>query len=540
MLGLIGTLKKNERAAATAEYLILVAIVAIAMIGAGVGHGRWVERNFKSSTESLETSEAELLSEEGNDVEPGAEDLPLDSSANTDESGAAPGKNKDKDNPSCATEAHQQVTPGRGKGRISSNFLTSDQGLKHANRICLSHVLNARAPDSAAPWGWEWDLTAEGDNRGFPEVLVGAAPWEGSLSDAARIGARPLTLGYSYDVGTNVTGIAVPITIWLSFESEASTNNLSDRVQIWTLNRGLKPDGYLVASNLSLSGFFFDLYMHDSTGDPRAPPGMKWPLYTFVAHTDIPSETLLLGDFLQYLTRSGNLGSALHVAGVSLGTRIEGGTGNFSISQFQLNGLVAPSVAEIAPFDFGTRVMDWNDPAREVWSDYVDIPGLDDEPVPFHVTTSDQSAARAASNVVGASQASSGLLTHGTMLVVPAPAPGTTVIATLTVGEQSGLFKVTREDYPARPDFQLTRTDNKTFAEIDFDALGIPRRPYSFRLSGTGNTRPKALSWSSGSETEGTTESWGITIENRRPAAKKSETITLEIDGEQLQWIVTR
>lgn len=540
MMGLIGTLKSNERAAATAEYLILVAIVAVAMIGAGVGHGRWVERSFKSSTESLETSEADLLSEQGVESEPGQSDIPSGGATSTEEGQVQTETGKEKANPSCATEAHQQVTPGRGKGRISSNFLTSDQGLKHANRICLSQVLNSRAPDSAAPWGWDWDLTAQGDNRGFPEVLVGASPWEGTLTAAAHIGARPLTLGYSYSLASSVTRVAVPITIWLSFEPEASASTLSDRVQIWTMNRGLKPDGHLVASNLSLSGFLFDLYMHPNQGDPRASPSMKWPLYTFVAHADIPSETLSLGDFLTYLTQTGSLGNDLHVAGVSLGTRIEGGTGDFSISRFQLDGLYAPNMSTIGPFDFGTRTLSWDDPAEKVWSDYVDIAGLGDEPAPFDVTTSDQSTARAASNVVGASQASSGLLTQGTMLVVPAPAPGKAVLATLTIGEQSGSFKVIREDYPARPDFQLTRSDNKTFAEIDFDTLGIPRRPYSFHLSGTGNTRPRALSWSSGSETEGMTESWGITIENRRPAAKKSETITLEIDGEHLQWIVTR
>lgn len=92
-----------------------------------------------------------------------------------------------------------------------------------------------------------------------------------------------------------------------------------------------------------------------------------------------------------------------------------------------------------APFDFGERVLAWNNTTWRITSRYVDIDGVADTPVPYTVTGQGRPAAQA--NVPGG-PAANGSLYHGTDLQVDAPAPGGVHTATLHIDGRTGSFRV--------------------------------------------------------------------------------------------------
>ncbi len=194
----------------------------------------------------------------------------------------------------------------------------------------------------------------------------------------------------------------------------------------------------------------------------------------------------------------------------------------------------------VQPFSFPDTIVAWNDSRTRIESDYVDITGLEGTPLPFTVSSSDGAGNPLVVNhVEGGGEAAAGEVTYGTKMAVDLPQPGQSRKMTLVVDDVSGTWVVGREAVPDPGPFSLTNQNGMSFAQISFSSLGIPKKPYSFKLSGTGNSAPYAGAVSSGTPTNGMTPSWGLNIYNIIPPSGVSETITLEIDGNALSWTVT-
>jgi len=96
---------------------------------------------------------------------------------------------------------------------------------------------------------------------------------------------------------------------------------------------------------------------------------------------------------------------------------------------------------------------------------------------------------------------------------------------------------IEEKDAPV-PEFRLTKNNGLNNAEIDFSKIDVPLRAYEFTISGTGDTQPKVMAFSDGSETSGTTLTDKIQIRINKPSKGQIETITLIIAGQTLVWTV--
>lgn len=195
--------------------------------------------------------------------------------------------------------------------------------------------------------------------------------------------------------------------------------------------------------------------------------------------------------------------------------------------------LAKEALPQVQNFDFGTTVIEWNDSRMRIASAYVDIPGLEFVPRPFAI--SGPGNPRLVSGVTEGDPAQAGLVANGTQIEVDVPEPGTQRTISITVGEGTGQWVVRRAAIPQADNrFALTGNNGMNWAQISFGARNIPQRPYSFSLSGTGNTQPQ-----SNGKTSGQTDAWGINIAYNAPPRGVTETITLIIDGQRLQWTAT-
>lgn len=219
--------------------------------------------------------------------------------------------------------------------------------------------------------------------------------------------------------------------------------------------------------------------------------------------------------------------------------------GQTRIVRLSIGGRIVTWVLEreagptVQPFTFPDTVVAWDDTRSRIESSYINIEGLEGDPLPFSVGSDDgQGFPMAINHVQEGAKAPSGTLVWGTQLEVDLPEPGETRTVTLVVDGVEGQWRVSRAPRPARPDFQLTSNNHMNFAHIVYQPLGIPKDNYRFTLSGTGESMPWAQQVHSGSAIDGTTPDWGINIHNKKPKKGSVETITLVIDGQTITWKV--
>ena len=198
--------------------------------------------------------------------------------------------------------------------------------------------------------------------------------------------------------------------------------------------------------------------------------------------------------------------------------------------------------ADIGPFVFYDTILNrWDSRARIV-SNYVDIPGLEGEPVPFLVTSDRPANALAIGHVVEGQPAASGHVIWGTQLEVDPPAMGERVVVTLQVGSQTSQWVVSRESAPVVqtfgfPDTIIAWNDSRQRIESSYvDIPGLEDIPYSFDI----NTSDNAGSPRATSNVSNGTVRWGTQLEVDTPEPGETRLVGLTIDDVTGVWRVTR
>ena len=222
-----------------------------------------------------------------------------------------------------------------------------------------------------------------------------------------------------------------------------------------------------------------------------------------------------------------------HVVSLSIG----GETGEWHITR--------EPAPEIGAFDFGETVLAWDDQRKRIASGYVDIPGLEDDPVPFTVDTDPGFAALALENTGTDGAAVSGDLTHGTTLEVNPPDAGRSVVVYLTVGNKTGTWTLRRDPAPEIGAFSFGKTvlawddprDTVVSAYVDIPGLGD--RPVGFDLTTSDGRMTEARE---NVVRDGGADKMihGTSLETTAPEPGKQVIVTLNLAGQKGTWHVIR
>lgn len=194
-----------------------------------------------------------------------------------------------------------------------------------------------------------------------------------------------------------------------------------------------------------------------------------------------------------------------------------------------------PETPAFAPFDFGQRVFAWNNTSWRATSPYVDIDGVADTPVSYHVTGEGRPMAQA--NVNGG-PSSQGSLRHGTDLQVDVPAPGGTHTATLHNDGRTGTFRVSTQPIGD----QTVHHDGQYWLWVPVHWEG---RTFSISGQGNpgaqpngGNTQAYATS-PDGRITQGLAKNGFNLIVNTPPKGQRHNLI-ITIDGQSSSFAIVR
>jgi len=513
---------RPPKGATLAEYGLLVGLLALVAIGAIWGFGHNIRALF--STAQLETP--------------------------TDTAAAPPATLRTMSAPVAGCSSPDKIYHS-----LSGTQVILDKNLwaplnngtpENPEFVCITSAEGA--PSTASPWEWTWNIPgANGVIAAYPGIVFGQKPWNGHTSApaSAPITSRDVTLSYEYTADTITGRYNMAASSWLLEGPESTPDSIVGEVMVWVENEGVYPAGTKIATDIAIGGVVYDLWhepnMIDQTGtiDP-------WSYFAFVAQGTHRTGTIPMHSFMQYLVDHNLISPTLNMASIEMGTEIIEGGGTIHLNTAAVTGLTGLAAnwdwAPISPFSFPTTTVPFDHAPARVVSPYIDIVGLEGIPRTFTVSSNaPANDAQAVSNVVGTPAAADGHMQYGTALDVSTPAPGETTTVTLDIEGVRGEWMVVREAAPPPPPFALTMNNGINYAQIMYADLGIPHDTYTFSLSGTGNSAPVIQPEFShaGTGTSGQTVPWGIAVLIQTPPTGVSETITLVINGQTVQWVVT-
>jgi Flp pilus assembly pilin Flp len=189
-----------------------------------------------------------------------------------------------------------------------------------------------------------------------------------------------------------------------------------------------------------------------------------------------------------------------------------------------------------------------------IYSEYVDIPGLNDQPVTFVVSDSGENLSpRATKNIVGGGDGVSGQIRWGTVLSAKPPAAGRTAVVTINIGEATGTWHITKVQSPEPTPPEIGHFDfggvtldwDDPVTRVRSDYVNIPGlqdAPIAFSLrTDTGTGQPLAHSNVSGGYPASTGHiKWGTDISIDAPDQGQTITAMLEIADKVGTFEVTR
>lgn len=224
-----------------------------------------------------------------------------------------------------------------------------------------------------------------------------------------------------------------------------------------------------------------------------------------------------------------------HIVSLSIG----GQTGEWRIER--------EPAPQIGAFDFGETVLAWDDQRSRITSTYVDVPGLDDTPVPFTVDTASGFAALALENTGQDGPAVSGDLVHGTSLEVNPPDAGRSVVVYLTVGDQTGTWTLRRESAPEIGAFDfgeliLAWDDPRDLvASAYVDIPGLGEQPVAFELTTSDGSMALARENVVGGKASDSNKLvHGTSLEVATPKPGEEVVVALSLAGQTGTWRVKR
>lgn len=182
-------------------------------------------------------------------------------------------------------------------------------------------------------FAWDFGLNPEGSVRTYPEVIVGATPWNetGSTALTSRVTALN-NLDVTFDLETT-TGVVSPgsniaFDIWLTNAAASEPQHITTELMVWLSSDGISPAGTVV-SRYEAGAFSGNIHVQDNFS---ATEGVNWRYIAVSLDTPTFSGTLDLDGLLRHLVREDLVARNDYFIGYELGAEVVAGPGGFTVT----------------------------------------------------------------------------------------------------------------------------------------------------------------------------------------------------------------
>jgi hypothetical protein len=185
-------------------------------------------------------------------------------------------------------------------------------------------------------WVWRWK-----DSTGvatYPEVQVGASPWNGEAAPDSgfpfQAGTKKLVA--NYDITMEASGsYNLAFEFWALSGLPASKSTVSHEVMIWIAGERLGAAGSQVAQP-TIGGNTFSANMAKNHGDASGGSDNTWTIISLLADKPILHGPLDVGQIINYLLKNGYLDRHAYIANLELGNEVMRGSGTTIIRNYDV------------------------------------------------------------------------------------------------------------------------------------------------------------------------------------------------------------
>lgn len=246
---------------------------------------------------------------------------------------------------SCEADLHLDLPSG---GVLFNNTWNSVSAGSQAWSQCLQKRTLA---DGSTQYGWRWSWPASGGALyAYPEVVVGAKPWETGPGNDARFpiqlsAAKTLRLRYGVDTSTSGSH-NLATSIWLirtpTVAAPPVYADIRGEVMIWTdYTDDMVADPGTTTKRgefTDAAGLQWEVWADENWGDASSSVSNHW---TYVAYHLKPAQRRTTADIdvlaiLKHAASLGLISTSLYVADVELGNELVSQQGETWITSFGL------------------------------------------------------------------------------------------------------------------------------------------------------------------------------------------------------------
>lgn len=185
-------------------------------------------------------------------------------------------------------------------------------------------------------WAWKWkDSSAVAT---YPEIQVGASPWNGEAGPGSgfpfRAGAKNLVV--DYDVALEASGsYNLAFEFWAVSDLPPSKATITHEVMIWIAGERLGAAGSEVAKT-TLQGTTYSVNVSKNHGDASGAHQNTWTIISLLADKPVLHGPLDVGQIIDYLLANGYLTKRHYIANLELGNEIQRGSGTTVVRNYNV------------------------------------------------------------------------------------------------------------------------------------------------------------------------------------------------------------
>ena len=243
----------------------------------------------------------------------------------------------------CAPNLEQTIAPGQ---RLLNNTWNSGSAAGFAWSQCLLK----QTMGAAVAYGWQWVWPSSSDQvLAYPEVVMGAKPWDGGPGNDARFPRRLAdtpSLLLSYDVQTTHTGDHnLATSMWFTrgaqTGSEPAFGAIAAELMVWSDYTPAMVSGggpVTLRGEVALAGRVWQVWAAEGWrgGDAAGVPA-RWNFIVYTAKDQrTTSLSVDLRVFIDDALVRGLLTADLHLASVELGNEVVSGSGQTIVKSLSL------------------------------------------------------------------------------------------------------------------------------------------------------------------------------------------------------------
>ena len=183
-------------------------------------------------------------------------------------------------------------------------------------------------------WAWKWK-----DSSGvatYPEVQVGASPWNGEVTPDSGFpflaGTKKLVV--DYDITLEASGsYNLAFEFWVVMGLPPRKDTITHEVMIWIAGERLGAAGSEVAK-ATVQGNTFSVNLQKNHGDASGEHQNTWTIISLLAEKPRLHGPLDVGQIIDWLLKNGYLTDKHYVANLELGDEVQRGTGTTIVRNY--------------------------------------------------------------------------------------------------------------------------------------------------------------------------------------------------------------